>query len=471
MTYFKQFYLGCLAHASYLIGSAGEAVVIDPQRDVDEYLAEAAARGLAIRYVVETHLHADFVSGHCELAARAGAEIVISHRAGAGFPHRAVRHNDELRVGDLILRFWETPGHTPESMCVLVVDPAVSSEPQKVLTGDTLFIGDVGRPDLSGARGHTSQEMAALLYDSLHDKLLTLDDAVEVYPAHGAGSMCGRNISQETSSTIGQQRRSNYALAPMAKADFVRMMTTDLPAAPSYFSRDAEINRAGASPLEMMARPLALTAEELYKRIEAKTDAEGSLTLLDVRAAEAFGAGHVPGALNVGLGGQFASWAGSLLEPGQSLVLIADDEPQVDEAVRRLARVGLEIVAGYLNDGMDAWRRAGFALATVPQISVVELHGWLEDKRQLQIIDVRRPAEYALAHVPGAVSAPLAALLPKAIDQLDPARPTAVICAGGYRSSAATSLLARRGFTQLFNVTGGTAAYLNAGFAVVKSND
>src|SRR5919112_320772 len=227
--YFKQFYLGCLAHASYLVGSEGEAAVVDPQRDVDQYVAEAEARGLKIRYVVETHLHADFVSGHRELAARTGAEIVIGARAGASFPHRAVRDGDELRVGRVVLRVMETPGHTPESISVLVIDTEVSAEPQKVLTGDTLFVGDVGRPDLAGARGYTPADMAALMYESLHGKLLKLDDGVEVWPAHGAGSMCGRNISKETSSTIGQQRRFNYALAPMGREEFVRLLTTALP--------------------------------------------------------------------------------------------------------------------------------------------------------------------------------------------------------------------------------------------------
>jgi glyoxylase-like metal-dependent hydrolase (beta-lactamase superfamily II) len=261
--YFKQFYLGCLAHASYLIGSEGVAAVVDPQRDVDEYLAEAAAHNLKIRYVIETHLHADFVSGHRELAERAGAEIVFGAKAAATFPHREIRDGDEIELGKVTLRFIETPGHTPEGISVLVIDSEVSPEPQKVLTGDTLFVGDVGRPDLAGAKGYTSEMMAGMLYDSLHDKLLKLTDEVEVYPAHGAGSMCGRNISKETSSTIGQQRVFNYALQPMSKDEFVRMMTTDLPAAPAYFSRDAEYNRTGAPALASLPRPAALSPEEV----------------------------------------------------------------------------------------------------------------------------------------------------------------------------------------------------------------
>src|SRR5512138_2645706 len=233
--FFKQFYLGCLAHASYLIGSDGEAAVVDPQRDVDEYINEAAAAGLKIKYVIETHLHADFVSGHQELAARTGAEIVFGSQAAAEFAHRAVKDGDEMQLGKLVLRFMETPGHTPEGICVLIRDTGTPNSPQKLLTGDTLFIGDVGRPDLAGGKGFTPQKMAEMLYESLHQKLLKLPDSTEVYPAHGAGSMCGRNMSKETSSTIGEQRKFNYALKPMTRDEFVRIMTADLPEAPAYF--------------------------------------------------------------------------------------------------------------------------------------------------------------------------------------------------------------------------------------------
>ncbi|HEV3470050.1 MAG TPA: rhodanese-like domain-containing protein [Pyrinomonadaceae bacterium] len=460
--YFKQFYLGCLAHASYLIGSDGEAAVVDPQRDVGQYLEEAAAHGLRIKYVVETHLHADFVSGHAELAARAGAEVVFGRRAGAAFPHLAVEDGDELRVGRVVLRVLETPGHTPESISVVVIDTEASDEPQKVLTGDTLFVGDVGRPDLAGARGFTPQQMAAMLYDSLHGKLLRLPDSVEVYPAHGAGSMCGRNISKETSSTIGEQRRLNYALRPMPKEEFVRAMTADLPEAPAYFPRDAEINRAGAAPLGALPRPAALGPSEVAAL------AEGGHVVLDVRGAAEFGAGHVPGALNVGLAGQFASWVGTLVPLGTPLVVVADGDAQVDEAVTRLARVGHEAVRGYLRGGMEAWREAGFEAAGVPQISVGDLRRLLEEREDLQVVDVRRPGEYAAGHAPRAANMPLGPRLREEAARLDPARETAVICAGGYRSSAATSLLRPLGFRRLLNVTGGTSAWLAAGYPVEK---
>jgi hydroxyacylglutathione hydrolase len=458
--YFKQFYLGCLAHASYLLGSDGEAAVVDPQRDVDQYLQEAEAQGLRIRYVIETHLHADFVSGHRELAERTGAEIVFGAQAGASFPHRAVRDGDELRLGRAVLRVLETPGHTPESISILVVDTEAGKTPRLVLTGDTLFIGDVGRPDLVGAKGFTAEAMAGMLYDSLHGKLMTLDDAVLVYPAHGAGSLCGRNISKETSSTIGEQRRFNYALRPMPREDFVRMMTTDLPEVPAYFPLDVAKNRQGAPPLASAELPPPLEPREVERRME-----EGA-TLLDVRGSAAFGAGHVPGAVNIGLGGQFASWAGTLLASDRPIVIAAEDEAGVREAVTRLARVGLENVAGFLAGGVAAWDKVGLPLAPVPQITVDELFAQLLERREgLQVLDVRRPGEYAGGHVPGALSHPLDRL-ERELPALDPARPTAVICAGGYRSSAATSLLQRRGFRDLLNVVGGTSAWIAAGYDV-----
>lgn len=450
--YFKQFYLACLAHASYLIGSEGEAVVVDPQRDVEQYLAEAEAQGLTIKYVIETHLHADFVSGHRELAERTGAEIVYGARAGATFPHRAARDGDEIKLGKVSLRILETPGHTPESISILVTG---EDGAQKLLTGDTVFIGDVGRPDLVGSKGFTAEQMAAMMYDSLHNKILQLDDAVEIWPAHGAGSACGRNIAKDAFSTIGQQRQFNYALQPMAKEVFVRLMTTDLPDAPVYFSKDAEINRGGARALGELARPAALAPADV------KTLVEQGATVLDVRPGAAFGAGHVPGAINIGLAGQFASWAGQLIRFEDSVILVAEDDAQVDEAVVRLARVGEENVKGFLSGGMEAWTRAGLPIATIEQISVEALRDRLDG---LQVIDVRQPGEYAGGHVPAAASAPLARLAALA-NRFDPARPTAVICAGGYRSSAATGILKRQGFQQVLNVVGGTSAWVNAGFA------
>lgn len=455
---FKQFYLGCLAHASYLIGSDGEAAVVDPQRDVDQYIDEARSRGLTIKYVIETHLHADFVSGHQELASRTGAEIVFGHRAGAEFPHRGVRDGDELRIGKVILRALETPGHTPEGISWLVVDTEVSTEPVKVLTGDTLFIGDVGRPDLVGSKGFTADEMAGMLYDSLHTKLLVLRDEVEVYPAHGAGSACGRNISKETSSTIGEQRQTNYALRAMSRDEFIKLMTSDLPEAPSYFSMDAEINRRGAGMLSDIEVP-PLTPQEVNVRMQ-----QGVLAL-DVRESTAFANGHVPGSLNIGLKGNYAPWSGSLIKAEHQLIIVADGKDEIDEAVMRLARVGLENVTGYLDGGILAWHAAGLELETTPQISVAELYSQLNhDGRKLQVIDVRAAGEYESGHLPGAKNVPLPELERRADRELDPSQPTAVVCAGGYRSAAAASLLQRQGFKQLYNIIGGTSAWVNAGY-------
>lgn len=441
MVFFRQFYLGCLAHASYLIGANGEAAVVDPQRDVDQYIAAAEEQGLAIKYVIETHLHADFVSGHRELAERTGATIVIGREARAEFPHHAVDDGDRLMLGDVALDILATPGHTPEGICIVV-------DGTKVLTGDTLFIGDVGRPDLAAGAGYTAREMASMLYDSLHGKLLQLDDSVEVHPAHGAGSQCGKNISKETSSTIGQQRRFNYALQPMAREAFVEMMTADLAAAPQYFAYDATMNRRGATALRDVPRPVALMADEV---------ADWKGVVLDVRPADAFCNAHVPGSINIGLGGQYASWAGSLLDLGAELALIADNEQQIDEAVMRLARVGIESARGYLLFG--AWTRPA---ASIGQLNVHELDA---QREALQIVDVRRPGEYRDAHAAGAMSVPLDELRAGAA-HLDRTKPTAVICASGYRSTIATSILEQLGFAEVYNVRGGTAAWRAAGLPV-----
>ena len=455
--FFKQFYLGCLAHASYLIGSEGEAAVVDPRRDVDTYIDEAKERGFRIRHVIETHLHADFVSGHRELARRTGAKIYFGAKAGAEFDYVPVNDGDEIRMGDVVLRFLETPGHTPESVSILVVDRSVSDVPKAVLTGDTLFIGDVGRPDLLGSK-MSAQELAGMLYDSLHDKLLALPDSVEVYPAHGAGSLCGRNISSETSSTIGQQRQFNYALRPMPKEEFVRMMTTDLPEAPAYFSRDVAINRGGASELAELPDPPALEARDV-EVLQKK----GAI-VLDTRPAAQYGAGHVPGSLHIGLSGQFASWAGALVSPGTPMLIVAEDEEQVREARLRLARVGLDNVAGYLAGGILEWDRAGLRLATLEQINVAELDERLREGA-VRVVDVRRPGEWQSGHIATALHLPLNDLAEKA-DDLSREEPLAVVCAGGFRSSIGTSLLERQGFHRITNVVGGMAAWRAANLEV-----
>lgn len=453
--FFKQFYLGCLAQASYMVGSKGEAAVVDPRRDVEEYLQEAEAQGLKIRHVIETHLHADFVSGHRELAGKTGAQIYISEKAGAKFPHVPAREGTEVAFGDVVLRFLDTPGHTPESTCVLVFDLSRSAEvPQAVLTGDTLFIGDVGRPDLHDAT-ITPQQAAGMLYDSLHDKLLKLPDSVAVYPAHGAGSLCGRNISSETSSTIGQQRRFNYALREMPREEFVQMMTVDLPERPAYFGRDVAINREGAEALATLPAPPPLSAVEFAARQKA------GAVVLDTRPAEQYGTAHVPGSLHVALNGQFASWAGSLIPAETAILLVAEDGERIREARMRLARVGLEKVAGYLEGGVVAWESAGLPLAAMEQITVDELAARIREQPDLQVLDVRRPGEWDAGHIPTARHLPLSALRDRAAE-VSPERPVAAICAGGFRSSIATSILEQQGFRRITNVIGGMAAWKSA---------
>jgi hydroxyacylglutathione hydrolase len=430
--HFQQFYLACLAHASYLIADNGEGVVVDPQRDVDQYVEAAQRLGVTIKYVIETHLHADFVSGHRELAARSGAEIVFGTRAGAAFPHRAVRDGQVLRVGNVELHAIETPGHTPESISWLIVE---EGRPSKLLTGDTLFIGDVGRPDLAGSRGYTSEEMASMMYDSLRTKILTLPDDVEVWPAHGAGSSCGRNISSETSSTIGSQRRTNWALQPMSREEFIETLTSGLAAPPRYFPRDAELNRQGPRPLADLSAQ-SLTAGSL----------DPNALILDVRDASAFGVRHIAGAVNIGLDGNFASWCGTLLPFDAPIAIVADDEASAAQAVMRLARVGIENIAGCITS-LD-----GFTTTTLPQLTTRDLD-------DIAVLDVRRSAEFWEGHVTDAQNVPLDEL-PERLNEIDRHQPLAVICAGGYRSSIACSLLARAGFTNVVNVPGGTEEWM-----------
>ena len=445
---FKQFYLGCLAHASYYIGSGKDAAIVDPQRDVEQYLDEAQANGQKIKYVIETHLHADFVSGHAELAAKTDAKIVFGAKANAEFEHLAVKDGDVLEVGKVKLKILETPGHTPEGISILVES---AGESLKILTGDTLFIGDVGRPDLVGAKGFTAKQMAEMLYDSLHEKLLKLPDDTEVYPAHGAGSMCGKNLSKETWSTLGNQRQFNYALQPMAKIDFVKMMTENLPELPAYFPKSVAKNLAGADALEDLPKPQRFSSQEVK---------EFDGIVLDVRTADEFGAGHIPNSLNIGLGGQFASWAGCLIPIETPIVLVAENEAQIDESVMRLARVGHESVKGFIL--MKDWN---LGVKKIEQVSVEEVFELTQTEKFLQFVDVRREGEFADGHAPRTFNLPLSDL-EKSTDKLDKSAPVFVICQGGYRSSAGTSILERAGFRAIYNISGGTAAWIKAGLEV-----
>jgi hydroxyacylglutathione hydrolase len=457
--YFEQFYLGCLAHASYMLASDGEAVVVDPQRDVELYLKAAADHGVLIRHIFETHLHADFVSGHQELAARTGAKIYMGAKAGASFAHVPVSDGFELKFGKASIRVLETPGHTPESTCLVVTDEEKSSSPWAVLTGDTLFIGDVGRPDLSPA--HTPVQLAGMLYDSLHNQVMRLSDDVLVYPAHGAGSLCGKNMRAERLSTIGTERLTNYALQIKSREEFIAQLTSNLPARPDYFLKDAEINRTGAAPLSELPPLRAVTPAELKAMLD-----EGEVAL-DVRPNEEFAAGHVPGAVNIALSGQFASWAGTVLGLTAHPVLIAASDSQVEEARLRMARVGIEVLDGYLQGGVDAWKQAGLPLATLAQVSSSELSARLESGG-VQVLDVRREPEWEEAHIQQANWWPLDNFR-VAPPEIDHEAPIAVHCKGGYRSMIACSLLQRAGFKHVTNLVGGMDAWQEAKLPVVST--
>ncbi len=459
--YFEQFYLGCLAHASYLLGSEGEGIVVDPQRDVDIYLEAAQKQGLTIRAIRETHLHADFVSGHGELAARTGAQIYLSRAAGATFPHVAVDDGYTLRLGKLCLKVLATPGHTPESISLLVTDEEKGAQPWAVLTGDTLFIGDVGRPDLSPT--HTPVQLAEMMYDSLHNKLMTLPSFTLVYPAHGAGSLCGRNMRAERFSTIGTERLTNYALQIEERNEFVRQMTSNLPARPDYFLEDAAINRAGAPALAELPELKAIAPQELKAMI-----AKGA-TAVDVRPTDEFIAGHVPGSISIALSGQFASWAGAVLGLSSNPVLIAATAEQVSEARVRLARIGVEDVAGYLDGGFEGWRAADLPVESVSQMTVQELASRL-DGGGMSVLDVRREGEFQAGHIAGADWHPLdrmKAVLPEIRRDV----PVAVHCKGGYRSAIACSLLKRAGYHNVVDMAGGFDAWVAAGLPVEASEE
>lgn len=446
--YFKPYYLGCLAHASYLIGGDnGEAAVIDPRRDVEEYIADAEAAGLRIKHVIETHLHADFVSGHVELARRTGADIHLGEKAGAKFAHRDARDGDLIEMGDVALHFLETPGHTPEGITILAES---SGETKMAFTGDTLFVGDVGRPDLAGSKGITPEAMAGELYSSLRDKILPLPDSTEVWPAHGAGSACGRSLSDDRVSTIGREKAQNPAVRLVTAGDregFIRYSTEGLSAPPIYFCHDAQKNRDGARSIEEVlagARPMMpAEVEEL---------AEEEAVALDVRSVEDFGAGHIPGAIHVQLDGKFAPWVGNVLSPDSLVIVIADSGREV-ETVTRLARIGYENLAGWLEGGMDAWCAAGGEVVTVEQVEAASLRYRLNAGEKIPVLDVRAQSEWDSGHIPGAMLIPLPQLEARMSEV--PAEPFAVSCRTGYRSSIACSLLQRAGHRNVMNVAGG----------------
>lgn len=445
----ERYYLGCLAHASYMVGSGGVAAVIDPQRDVDLYIEAAAKLGWKIEHVIESHLHADFVSGHRELAERTGAKIYIGAQADVLFDHVAVRDGDGIRFGDCEMSFLETPGHTLESVCVLMKDLSEPAKPWVLFTGDTLFAGDVGRPDLSPT--HTPQELAGILYDSLHTKVMPLPDATEIYPAHGAGSLCGRQLSAESSSTIGRQKQTNYALLARSKEEFVELLTDQMPARPEYFARDVDMNRRGAVALSELPVLEAYRAEHVIE-----LQSKGAL-VVDTRPSMEFAVAHVPGSVHIALTGQYASWAARILGLDRKLILLAEDEEHVRESQLRLARVGVENVAGYVKDGVIGWTHEGKELEYIPQLSAQEFQV-LRAKETVRVLDVREAGEREGGSIEGSQWIPLGEL-EKRMGEISRDGLLVVHCKGGYRSSIATSLLRRGGFVDIANLIGGYDAW------------
>ena len=460
---FKQFYLPCLAHASYLLGDqvTGAAVVVDPQRDVGQYLVFAAEHNLQIKHVILTHLHADFVAGHLELRDRLRATIYLGAKARAEYRFAPLSDGSVIEFGRVRLKALETPGHTPESISIVVYDLDRSeSAPQAVLTGDTLFVGDVGRPDLRASLGWSATDLGALLFDSLHSKLLPLPDASLVYPAHGAGSLCGKAISKETVSTIGEQRRLNYALQPMSKKAFIELVTADQPEAPPYFVYDAVLNSKERPTLdEALARELKPLELDRVLELQAR-----GAQVLDTREPEQFATAHLAGSINIGLSGQFATWSGTVLSRGKPIVIIANPSRESESALR-LGRIGFDNVAGYLKDGLRSLESRPDLTATTERLSAPFSAQLMSSGEPPQLIDVRTPSEHDQKSIKGSLSIPLNHLSERA-QELPRDRPVLVYCAGGYRSSIAASLLQQKGFEHVTEIAGGMAAWEAAKLSV-----
>lgn len=462
----KKYYLGCLAHASYLIADerTKTAAIVDPQRDIEQYLLDAKAGGYTIRYVLLTHFHADFLAGHIELRNRAGAQIVMGARAQAEFSFQAVRDGDSITMGDVRIQVLETPGHTPEGISLLVYDQTKSStEPYALLSGDTLFIGDVGRPDLLASIGVTADELAEMLYHSL-DKLRQLPDSTLVYPAHGAGSMCGKSLSKETVSTIGEQKRFNYALQPMGLEEFKRLVTADQPEAPDYFVYDAIKNRQERPDLEATLRS-SLRGLALDDVLRLKNQ---GAQLVDVREAIDFEGAHLAGSLNIALQGKYATWCGTMLNHEQPIVVVADPGSE-EEAVMRLGRIGFDNVAGYLRDGMAALDARPELVHRIPRITAAALAVELNGNESPYVLDVRAPSEWQAGHISGSHNVPLPHLRQQ-IEEVPTNRPVVVHCEGGYRSSIAASLLAAAGRTNVTDLVGGFKAWIASKLPVQETS-
>jgi hydroxyacylglutathione hydrolase len=463
--FLKQYYLGCLAHASYLVADeqSMSAIVVDPQRDVEQYVADAEQMGAKIRHVFLTHFHADFIAGHLELRDHCGADIRLGSRAKAEYAFVPMKDGDALEFPGLRLEVLETPGHTIESISILVFGlEKDAAKPYAVLTGDTLFIGDVGRPDLRASLGWTAQELGGHLYDSLHDKLLKLPDETLVYPAHGAGSLCGKQLSSDTVSTLGQQRQLNYALQAMAKEEFIRLVTADQPDAPPYFTYDAILNTRERPTLDQTLRQI-LQPVELTEVLEM---GDAGAQVLDVRDPAEYAKGHLAGSVNIGLGGQYATWAGTVLDRTKPIVIVAEPGREQEAAVR-LGRIGFDHVKGYLRDGMGALARRPDLVWSTERVSAPMLAEELASPDPPLVIDVRAPREWQGKRISDSINIPLSQLRERAAE-VPRDRRIAVHCAGGYRSSIAASILNQYGITNVIEMAGGTAAWEAAKLPLVS---
>jgi len=461
----KQFYLGCLAHASYLVVDerTKTAAVIDPQRDVDQYVEEAERLGATIKFVLLTHFHADFVAGHLELRDRMGATICLGAKAKAEYEATTLEDEDVLEFGDVRLRILETPGHTPEGISIVAYDLSKSAtEPESVFTGDTLFVGDVGRPDLLGSIGFTAEQLGEQLYDSLHGKLLTLPDATIVYPAHGAGSLCGKKLGDEAHSTIGEQRRSNYALQPMSKQEFVKIVTAEQPMVPQYFVYDAILNRKERQTLDANLEKVLvpLTIDQVLDA--AKNGAQ----VIDVRPAADFEGAHLVGSVNIGLDGSFATWTGTILDTDRDIVIVGEPGSE-EEAAVRLGRIGLDRVVGYLEGGMGALKDRADLVGFAERLTATDVAAKLGGADAPYLLDVRAEKEFESGHVEGAVNLPLNRL-EEELASVPKDRDVVVICRSSYRSSTACSLMRRAGYTRVADMVGGMNAWSANDLPVVE---